>query len=114
MKGEPIAVKHEGKGPHQRQEKPHVHFTGHTPEGKFIVVCDLGTDQIVMYQHKKDKLDKGSVCQTKPGSGPRHITFHPNGKWAYVITELSSEIIVLDYDSASGSFKEKQTVPILP
>ncbi|MFD2209761.1 lactonase family protein [Virgibacillus halophilus] len=109
-----FVVQHEGHGPHERQEKSHVHFTGFTPDGKYIVVCDLGTDEIATYQAAAKNLEKVASYQVKGGSGPRHIAFHPNGKWAYVITELSSEIIVLDYDASSGSFREKQTVSTLP
>lgn len=109
-----VVLHHEGNGPHERQEKSHVHFTGHTPDGKFTVVCDLGTDEIVTYHSVNQTLEKVASYHVKPGSGPRHIAFHPNGKWAYVITELSSEIIVLDYDAKTGSFQEKQTVSTIP
>ena len=49
-----------------------------------------------------------------PGSGPRHITFHPNGKYAYVMTELSSEVIVLTYNPAEGAFTEVQYISTIP
>lgn len=109
-----LKVQHEGQGPHVRQEKPHVHFTGHAPDGKYIVVCDLGTDELATYKAVGEKLEKVASHHVKPGSGPRHIAFHPNGKWAYVITELSSNIIALDYDPETGSFQEKQTVSAIP
>jgi len=108
------SAQHEGIGPHKRQEKPHVHFAGETPDGKHIVVCDLGTDELVTYQIENNELVRVHTLNVKPGSGPRHIAFHPNGKTAYLLTELSSEVIVLDYDSEQGSFAEKQTISAIP
>jgi len=105
---------HEGSGPHKRQEKPHVHFAGETPDGNYIVVCDLGTDELVTYQIENNELVRVHTLNVKPGSGPRHIVFHPNGKTAYLLTELSSEVIVLDYNSEDGSFTEKQTIRAIP
>lgn len=108
------SAQHEGTGPHKRQEKPHVHFAGETPDGKYIVVCDLGTDELVTYQIEGDALVRVHTLNVKPRSGPRHIVFHPNGKIAYLLTELSSEVIVLDYSGEDGSFTEKQTIRAIP
>lgn len=105
---------HEGCGPHERQEKPHVHFTGHTPDGKYVLVVDLGTDELVTYIKKNQALIKLHTFKTKAGSGPRHIAFHPNGKTAYLLTELSSEVIVLDYKASNGSFIERQVLRVIP
>lgn len=105
---------HQGNGPHERQEKPHVHFTGLTPDRNYVVVADLGTDEVVTYKVENNELKKVQTLHVKPGSGPRHLTFHPNGKWAYLLTELSTEVIVLDYDQQTGSFTEKQTILAKP
>ncbi|MCJ7841510.1 lactonase family protein [Lederbergia sp. NSJ-179] len=107
-------VEHQGGGPHERQEKPHVHYTALTPNKDYVVVVDLGTDELVTYKIENFELVKVHTLHVKPGSGPRHLTFHPNGKWAYLLTELSSEVMVLDYDQASGSFSEKQTILAKP
>ncbi|WP_404454844.1 lactonase family protein [Oceanobacillus kapialis] len=107
-------VKHEGSGPHERQEKPHVHYTGYTPDGNYVVVADLGTDKLVTYKLENGVLEHVSTLNVKAGSGPRHITFHPNGKTAYLFTELSSEVVVLDYDTSTGSFTEKQYIKAIP
>ncbi|GIO21691.1 lactonase family protein [Oceanobacillus sp. J11TS1] len=107
-------TKHHGDGPHERQEKPHVHFTGFTPDKKFIVVADLGTDRLVTYKVEDSSLKEVSTFHAKPGSGPRHIVFHPSKPVAYLLTELSSEVIVLDYNSETGEFKEKQTMLAKP
>lgn len=105
---------HEGTGPHERQEKPHVHYTAHTPDGKYVVVADLGTDELVTYKVDGNALKRVNSLTVKAGSGPRHIAFHPNGKTAYLLTELLSEVVVLDYDGAQGSFTEKQYIRAIP
>lgn len=113
---EPAAfmAKHEGTGPHKRQEKPHVHYSAHTPDHNYVVVVDLGIDELVTYKVENDTLVKVNTLNVRPGSGPRHLVFHPNGKQAYLITELSSEVIVLDYDAGQGSFTEKQYIKAIP
>lgn len=108
------AIEHKGSGPHERQEKPHVHYTAHTPDGKYVIAADLGTDELVTYRIKKGQLEKVTTLEVEPGSGPRHVAFHPNGKTAYLLTELSSEVIILDYNADEGSFTEKQTIKAIP
>jgi len=105
---------HEGSGPHERQEKSHVHYTAHTPDGNFAIVADLGTDELVTYTVKDDQLVKVNTLNIQAGSGPRHVVFHPNGKTAYLLTELRSEVVVLDYHSEDGSFTIKQYISALP
>lgn len=107
-------VQHEGSGPHERQEKPHVHYTAHTPDGKYVIVADLGIDELVTYRIKKGQLERMATLVVDPGSGPRHVAFHPDGKTAYLLTELSSEVIVLDYHAEDGSFTQQQTIKAIP
>lgn len=107
-------VEHEGTGPHERQEKPHMHYAGFTPDEKYVIAIDLGSDRVITYIADNGKLSEGQVFNTEPGSGPRHITFHPNKKFAYVMTELSSEVLVLQYDEKDGSFTEKQSISTIP
>ncbi|MBM7573201.1 lactonase family protein [Aquibacillus albus] len=107
-------MEHEGNGPHDRQEKPHMHFSGFTPDEKYIIAIDLGSDNVITYAVDNGKLTKVHTFETKPGSGPRHIAFHPNGKYAYVMTELSSEVLVLHYNEQDGSFSEVQSIPTIP
>jgi len=108
-------VKLEGSGPNpKRQESAHTHFAGWTPDEKYVVIVDLGMDAIVTYQVKAGKLEEASRLLVKPGCGPRHIAFHPNEKYAYVMTELSGEIIVLDYDAETGKLLPKQYAQTLP
>ncbi|WP_053220148.1 lactonase family protein [Virgibacillus senegalensis] len=108
------SVEHAGSGPHERQEKPHVHFSGYTPDEQYVIVVDLGSDTIKTYTINEKKLEEINSFSTKPGSGPRHIVFHPNGKYAYVMTELSNEVIVLAYDQTNGSFTQLQSIYTIP
>ncbi|MEH7384622.1 lactonase family protein [Bacillus sp. JJ1521] len=105
---------HEGTGPHERQEKPHTHFTGFTPDEKYVVAVDLGIDKLITYEVKDGALKEVNSLSVRPGSGPRHIAFHPNGKHAYLMTEISNEVIALTYDSGNGSFTEIQTISTIP
>jgi 6-phosphogluconolactonase len=108
-------IKHEGSGPDPRQEKAHTHFAEVTPDGKYIAVCELGADQLFTYQVGKDgKLTEVNRLAVRLGSGPRHLTCHPNQKFAYIITEFSSEVIALRYDTENGSFEEIQTISTIP
>lgn len=106
---------HEGSGPNkERQEKPHAHYAGYTPDEKYVVGVDLGIDKIITYEIKGSALTEVNSLSVNPGSGPRHITFHPNGKYAYVMTELSSEVIVLTYNAEEGTFTELQYISTIP
>ncbi|PEA21312.1 6-phosphogluconolactonase [Bacillus cereus] len=108
-------VTHEGSGPNkERQEKPHAHYAGYTPDEKYVVGVDLGIDKIITYGIKDSTLKEVNSLSVHPGSGPRHITFHPDGKYAYVMTELSSEVIVLTYHPEEGSFTELQYISTVP
>ncbi|MGM9927064.1 MAG: lactonase family protein [Bacillus sp. (in: firmicutes)] len=114
---EPVSslVQFQGHGPHkQRQEKSHAHFAGFTPDDKHVVIVDLGTDKITTYRIDHQHFQEVHVLSVKPGSGPRHITFHPNGRFAYVMTELSNEIIALAYDDQEGAFTEIQYISTIP
>ncbi len=108
-------VQHTGSGPNvERQEKSHVHFSGFTPDEKYAVVVDLGIDKIVTYSIENNSLEIKNSLSVKPGSGPRHIAFHPNGKFAYVMTELSNEVIVMSYNSEDAKFTEVQYISAIP
>lgn len=107
------AVTHEGNGPHERQEKPHLHYAGFTPDEQYAIIVDLGTDTVTSYKIDGDILRREQELQTRAGSGPRHLVFHPNGEFAYVMTELSNEVITLKY-VGNGSFEELQYIPTIP
>lgn len=104
-----------GKGiDKERQEKPHLHYVNFSPDGKYLFANDLGTDKIYKFDvNEKDssnflKIGTPPSFKIKDGSGPRHIDFHPNGKYIYLITELSGDIIAFDYKK--GNLTEIQTI----
>ena len=104
---------HEGKGPHENQASPHVHFADLTPD-QYLITCDLGTDSLHTYEvSDQGKLTLLHHYQTAPGAGPRHLVFHPHYKTAYLINELNATIDVLFYDGM-GEFEHFQTVSTLP
>jgi 6-phosphogluconolactonase len=109
-------VGHEGYGVNvQRQEMPHPHEVVFSPDGKYIFSPDLGTDRLYQYNFNgsdpKNVLtaanDPGYVT-VDDGFGPRHMTFSPDGKTAYLLNELAGNIIVFDY--SDGKFTPKQTI----
>lgn len=111
-----VSVKeHTGSGPNaERQEKPHAHYSGFTPDEKFVAAIDLGIDKLITYKVAGHSLHEANSFTFTPGSGPRHLVFHPNGKFAYVMTELSSEVIGLEYDQENGTFSELQYISAIP
>lgn len=113
---EPVSIiKHEGSGPDPRQEKPHTHYAGVTPNEQFLVVVELGADLVLTYKVSENgELTEVSRLTTRPGSGPRHLVFHQNGKFAYVMTEFSSEVLALSFNRENGSFTQIQAISTLP
>lgn len=91
-------------GPSERQEQPHVHYLNTTPDEKYVVAMDLGTDKVITYEYGDDGLKVYDTIDFEPGDGPRHITFHENGKYAYVVHELSNIVSTLKYEN--GHFTE--------
>lgn len=107
-------IKHTGKSVHERQEKPHAHYAGFSPDQKFVLTCDLGTDYVTTYSASSGKLEKVSDLLLTPGSGPRNLVFHPNAKYVYIMTELTSDVVVAEYNSENGELTVVQTIPSLP
>lgn len=103
----------------ERQQKPHIHSSFRAPDNRFVLVCDLGTDEIYSYQLQEKtghivEANKPYVSVT-PGCGPRHLTFHPNGNIVYAAEELTSTVGVFRYDSKSGSLHVlHDSIPSLP
>lgn len=99
-----------------RQSEPHAHWTGFSPDGKFAFVPDLGLDAVVIYKvgsETGDLVPHGTgVCP--PGGGPRHMKFHPNGRWIYVLNELELSVSLFDYDSEAGTMTRRATTPTVP
>ena len=103
----------------KRQEGPHAHSIVIDPSNRYVYVADLGLDKILIYRFDSESgriipNEKQAWVKMKPGAGPRHFTFHPNGKFAYVINELDSTIAVFSHDRDNGTLEEIQTVSTLP
>ncbi len=109
------AVQHQGSSVHRRQEGPHAHCILQAPDVPLIAAVDLGLDQVIVYRtNDNGELQVVKANSFQPGSGPRHMAFHPGGKHAFVIHELSCEISVCDWDGSQGSLVETQTLSTLP
>lgn len=110
-------VAHQGKGSVAgRQDGPHVHATVFAPDNQFLFVSDLGIDKICSYRFNQKNgaltpFEAGDV-QLPAGSGPRHLVFHNNSKWAYLISEIGGNVTALNYKN--GLLKAFQTVSSLP
>jgi 6-phosphogluconolactonase len=110
---------HEGSGPHQRQAEPHAHCI--LARGTSVYATDLGADQVVHYtldpdsdpDRDSDAIRLAGHTVMAPGSGPRHIAFHPDRAVAYVLCELDNHLVVLDIDD-SGRLHPRSRVPMLP
>lgn len=117
--GEPVSViPHKGSGPNAaRQEKAHAHSIIFSPDGKRAYAADLGIDEIHIYQVGADaKLvpNDPPVVKLPPGSGPRHFTFHPDGKRAYVVNELHSTVTAFSCDVETGGLTATDSASTLP
>ncbi|GHV14564.1 6-phosphogluconolactonase [Bacteroidia bacterium] len=99
-----------------RQQKPHLHCVTYSPDEKYLFANDLGTDKIHKFDVNPNKqgnyLDAGipAAFKVADGSGPRHLQFHPNGKFAYLINEISGAVIAFDYNSHTGDLIQIQSI----
>ncbi len=111
-------VQHSGSGPSPRQSAPHAHAAVLSADNRFLFVADLGIDQVLSYRLDPAKASIASnnpaFARVKAGGGPRHFAFHPNGKFAYANSELSSAVTVFSYDAARGALADLQTLSTLP
>ncbi|WP_442509120.1 lactonase family protein [Novipirellula sp. SH528] len=96
-----------------RQEAPHAHWAGFSPDERFAFVPDLGLDKVMIYKVDTDSatLTPHGFGQAPLGGGPRHLKFHPNGKWIFLLNELDLSVTVFDYDAEKGTMTPKQTIP---
>src|SRR5664279_100500 len=113
-------IQHFGKGPDTaRQSSAHVHSTIFSPDEKFLLTADLGTDKENVYAfHPGQNLPLtealDSFVSLKPGTGPRHIVFHPSRPWLYIIGELTGTVDIFQFDSVSGKLTHMQRVRTTP
>lgn len=100
-----------------RQQGPHLHCTVLSPDNKYLLTSNLGTDKVGVYKFDVSKASQPltpadlSFISVKAGNGPRHLTFHPNSKFAYLISEMAASITVFDYKD--GKLTEKQSITML-
>jgi 6-phosphogluconolactonase len=112
-------VQHEGRSVHpERQTRPYAHCVRVDPENRFALVADLGLDQVRLYRFDASSgglaPHEPAVVPVSPGSGPRHLAWHPNGRWLYLVEEISSEVGLFSWTSTTGTLQPVQSVPALP
>lgn len=112
-------IQHKGSSVNrERQEGPHAHWIETTPDNRFAIAVDLGLDELLIYRFdaKNGSLTPNDPPYVKldPGAGPRHLAFHPNGKFAYVVNELQSSITTFAFDANHGALHKLETVSTLP
>jgi len=100
----------------ERQTSPHMHCAIFSKDNKYLFAADLGTDEVMAYSFNEKT---GAIAETaspfvrtKAGAGPRHLTFHPNNKYAYLIEELTGTISAYGYKD--GGFILFQNASALP
>lgn len=112
------SIQHTGSSINKEsQAGPHVHSALLTPDNRYILSADLGIDRIYIYRFDRSAnkpLSEASAgyVTAAPGSGPRHICFHPNGKYVYVINEISGSVDAFAYHD--GTLKYMQSITMLP
>src|SRR5208283_4284850 len=113
-----VQIQHQGSSANpQRQEGPHAHFITADPANRYVLACDLGLDKVLVYRFGETAPQTAPVLAAndppwvaiKPGLGPRHLAFHPNGRFVYLISELGSALTAFAYDANRGELKELQT-----
>lgn len=107
-----------GHGPiASRQKGPHAHGVAISPDNRFVLINDLGTDRIMIYKLNAATAElmpnDPPYFTAAPGSGPRHLTFHPNGRWAYSINELDSTITQYHWEPETGVLTALGSIPTM-
>jgi len=101
-----------------RQRGPHAHSVNFDRQNKHLIVADLGLDQVKVYDFNAANgslaPNEPAFAAVKPGSGPRHFSFHPSGKYAYVINEMACTVTAFKWDAKKGTLTEIETVTTLP
>jgi 6-phosphogluconolactonase len=103
---------YEGSGPNkERQDHSHAHSALSSPDGRFLLVSDLGLDRIVIYRVNPATAElipnEPPYFTTRPGVGPRHLAWHPNQRFLYSVNELDSTVDLLDWDSVAGKLTQR-------
>jgi 6-phosphogluconolactonase len=100
----------------ERQKGPHAHSILPTPDNRFAFACDLGADKVFIYKinTQTGALVAHGSADLPPGSGPRHLAFHPNGRFVFVNNEMLMTVSTFAYDSNRGTLSLLGTVSTLP
>ncbi len=110
---------HTGRGVNpQRQTHAYAHSIITDSSDRFVLACDLGLDRVFVYRFNPQDgtltPNDPPFATVAPGSGPRHVKFHPNGRWVYVISEIASTVTAFNWNPTNGTLAEFQTVSTLP
>jgi len=115
--GTSVVTEHEGgsRVVSGRQDTPHPHWCGYSPDGRFAFVPDLGLDGIVIYRVDQagPAITKHGFAASVPGGGPRHMRFSVDGKFIYLLNELALSVTSFAYDPATGTTAQRSTTPSL-
>ncbi len=99
-------------------DRTHAHMIQADPSGRFVVHIDLGLDKIYLWEFDASKgvlvPNDPHIVSLPPGDGPRHFSFHPNGRWFYSIQEEGSNVVLFDWDAKTGRLTARQTISTLP
>ncbi len=110
-------IKHQGGSGvvGDRQDSPHPHWTGYSPDGRFAFVPDLGLDKIVIYRVNEEEpsLQYHGVAQSVAGGGPRHMRFSSDGRFIFLLNELSLSVTTFAYNAEQGTTERLTTTPAL-
>ena len=102
----------------QRQEGPHAHAIEVSPDNRFVLVADLGLDELLVYRFDAARgtltPNQSPFAKVTPGAGPRHFVFDPSGKYVYLVSEMKSLVTAFSYNAAKGTLRDPQTIAALP
>jgi 6-phosphogluconolactonase len=110
-------AQHSGSGADPvRQSSPHTHSVSPSPDQRFAIAADLGVDKLYIYHLDHGQLipNDPPIVKAVPGAGPRHFTFHPSGRYGYLVNELNSTVAAFKYDDRRGLLEEIQVVSAVP
>jgi 6-phosphogluconolactonase len=112
-------VQHTGRSVNpKRQTHAYAHSIIIDPTNRFVLTADLGLDRLLVYRFDARTgaltANEPPFAAVLPGSGPRHVTFHPNGRWVYLVNEMGCTVTAFNWDSATGALAEFQTITTLP
>lgn len=106
-------IKATGSGPHRRQTSPHAHSAAIDPSGRYALVPDLGADRVFIYAFDRASHtlapDASRTYVAPPGSGPRHLVFSADGRFVWLLNELTAEVTTLRWDAQQGQLTPVQT-----